>query len=268
MNTGSKQRRFVDEAIRVLRQIGCSIERQHNRHIKVTIAFGGRTAVWIVSSTPKSTNSQGDAISDLRRLLRQLGVPQIPVANDFTVHFMTPYDLLWGIVNDCLQSRRGENQVDLKGMIAQLKALHQSLTDEDLKALADLLERLSSQDSIYSVFRDFKFSSEAGGDWAVIIPDAKPGAKSACHRNIVAFAKQKGGYQGITLNKALKDLVAYYRQCAGVVRLGVLVTDVWRPDDISKFQGDLEGALFQHHINTVPIIWSGRRQFPIVWPWQ
>ncbi len=91
MGTGSKQRRFVDEAIEVLRQIGCSIEEETHRHYKITIAFGGRTAVWTVSSTPKTTNSQWDAIGDLRRLLRQLGVPQVPRADDFTVHLMTQY---------------------------------------------------------------------------------------------------------------------------------------------------------------------------------
>jgi hypothetical protein len=185
---------------------------------------------------------------------------------------MTQYDLLWGIINDCLQSGQsgeGENPMNLKGMIAQFKILHPSLTDKDLKALAELLERLSSQDGIYSSFDDFaKPGGELGGDWAVIIPDAKPGAKSACCRNVVAFATQKGGYQGIRLNKVLDGLVAYYKQCAGIVELGVLVTDVWRPDNISKFQGDLKAAYHKHRINTVPILWSGHRQFPILWPWQ
>ncbi|MFM7659837.1 MAG: hypothetical protein ACKO6H_03815 [Betaproteobacteria bacterium] len=38
MGTGSKQRRFVDAAIEVLRQIGCSIEQEKPRHFKITIA--------------------------------------------------------------------------------------------------------------------------------------------------------------------------------------------------------------------------------------
>lgn len=149
----------------------------------------------------------------------------------------------------------------------QAKALHPSLNNEDLKAISELFESLAECATVHdAVSNASQSASAANSDWAVIDPST---THSKCRRNVVAFAIEKKDWrEGLGLTEALTGLVDYYSRCIGTVKLGLLITDVWRPFEIRQFRHDLELHRRNHGVRSVPFLWSGRHCLPLVWTWQ
>jgi|GEM_PF-2058626 hypothetical protein len=269
MGTGNKQRRFVDEAVQVLRNMGCSINEEPSNKIKVEIEFQGQKRAWIVSKTPKTTRSQHAAIGDLRRVLRSIGLPEVPGATSFSVSYLTQHSVLLEIIHDCLNHDQGFIDMNIKSIPAQAKALHPSLTPEDLDALAGLLAHLSGGESMSSTGNGPSGVRAMPVNWAEIVRGPPPNPPPPCQRYVWAFAAERKNWehQGLTVKEALAGLVNYYAQCPKVVKLGVLVTRVWRPSELFKFQGDIEASRTRG-ICSLPLLRSGHGWFLLEWPWQ
>ena len=70
-----------------------------------------------------------------------------------------------------------------------------------------------------------------------------------------------------TLDQASVFLLDYYECCKDITKLGVLLSDVWRPSSISRW-----GHIYEMYegmgIQSVALLYSGQQITPIRWPWR
>ena len=91
---------------------------------------------------------------------------------------------------------------------------------------------------------------------------------SQCSRIVTVFAKeQKKRVKALTLKKALQSLTDYYTNCLPITKLGVLITDVWRPSEIWAFKGALD--FYENNgIPTIIILKSNTNVYLLNFPWR
>ena len=70
-----------------------------------------------------------------------------------------------------------------------------------------------------------------------------------------------------SLTIGLDNLINYYIKCQGITKLGLLITNVWRPGALFSYFPDIEG--FENKgIQSVAILISGNSAIPMPWPWR
>ena len=75
MSDSRLQRRFFEPAVERDLAHGCNVTIEHNKNFKAITSFNDQKKIWSVSTTPKNRYfAQRDAIADLKRALRELGV--------------------------------------------------------------------------------------------------------------------------------------------------------------------------------------------------
>jgi len=215
MSNSNKHRTFINEVIKVLKDMGCYISIDENKHVKIKVANGDKKDTWIVSKSPTNRfSAQRNALSELKRTLRNLGVNDLsPLENN---------SLLTMIVNGY------ESQIDIQNIKSQLES---QVGRGELGLLSEEVEILSR--IIESSLNRTKTASN--GDISILRPDGSP--LIACTKFVAVPAAEKGSYHNsYTLKAGCDALLNYYQHCQGIVVMGVVVTDIWRPSNINELE--------------------------------
>lgn len=135
----------------------------------------------------------------------------------------------------------------------------------------------SNQQDLDSLLGQLSKSPHLGGgelsniDWPIISQNGT--SNGMCGRNILSLAGDKSNFYKqrwknvYNLEQACVYLLDYYECCKHITKLGVLLTDVWRPSTLSRW-----GHIFEMYeamgIQSVAILYSGNQITPIRWPWR
>lgn len=139
-----------------------------------------------------------------------------------------------------------------------------NLTMENQSELQKLLEELS-----LPILK--KKSIADNLTWPIVSPNGSD--VGVCSRNILAIGGDKSSFYkerwktAYSLEEASVYLLDYYERCKHITKLGVLLTDVWRPSTLSRW-----GHLYEMYetigIQSVALLYSGHQITPIRWPWR
>jgi hypothetical protein len=146
-----------------------------------------------------------------------------------------------------------------------LTQAYPNLTVANHNELATLLERLQM------TLIDHGYFPSSVSDWPIIAPNGN--GSTLCNRNILAIGADKSTFykqrwkNAYPLEQAYVYLLDYYEKCQNITKLGVLLTDVWRPSVLSRWSN-----LYEHYenqgIQSVALLYSGGQITPIRWPWR
>lgn len=107
--------------------------------------------------------------------------------------------------------------------------------------------------------------------WPIISPNGS--GVGACSRSILAIGGDKSSFYkerwktAYSLEEASVYLLDYYERCKHITKLGVLLTDVWRPSTLSRW-GHIYEMYETMGIQSVALLYSGHQITPIRWPWR
>jgi hypothetical protein len=108
-------------------------------------------------------------------------------------------------------------------------------------------------------------------DWPIIAPNGN--SITLCNRNILAIGADQSTFykqrwkNSYSLGEASAYLLDYYERCKFITKLGVLLTDVWRPSSLSHWSHIYE-MYETMGIQSVALLYSGHQITPIRWPWR
>ena len=145
-----------------------------------------------------------------------------------------------------------------------LQDSYPELTSANQAAILEITETLRNIQKTYS-----EAGSDSAPDWAVLNPHGIP--PNGCFRNVMTFASDHSRFSprwdnSYTLKKALESILTYYEACEQITKLGVLITNVWRPGELSAYKYRLD-VFERKGIQSVAILLSGNSVLPIPWPW-
>lgn len=146
-----------------------------------------------------------------------------------------------------------------------LAQAYPDLTVANHNELSTLLERLKI------TLADYGYFPNSVSDWPIIFPNGN--SSMLCNRNILAIGADKSTFykqrwkNAYPLEQAYVYLLDYYERCQNITKLGVLLTDVWRPSVLRRW-GDLYEHFENQGIQSVALLYSGQQVTPIRWPWR
>jgi hypothetical protein len=267
MSNSAKQRQFFNDAVHVVRELGCEVTTSQNKHFKATISCNNKVGTWSVSTSPSSRfNAQREAISDLKKLLRTIGaLAENQSLGQSMLHMMTLNHST--TTTSALDAVIQRDQMMNPSLFKQLLSdTYPELSAESVSAILDIFEKI-----LPTATNESRGDSAAIPDWAVLEPDAQSNA--LCARKILVTASDKsnrfqfGWKNSYKLKESVEVLLNYYQSCQHITKLGVLVTNVWRPGEISLYASGID-AFESRGIQSVAIIASGTSLLPICWPWR
>jgi hypothetical protein len=264
MSNSAKQREFLKKAVKIIKNFGCEVSIEQNKHYKIKIRRNDKVGIWGVSTTPKNRyTAQRDAISELKGVLRGIGLD------------LSNQNFAAGLLH---------MQINKPNVNQLLDALIEKEDFMNPNLFKDLLQHsypnvsIENQNSVLSIsetVRKIISSSSEGGsisapDWAVLSPSGSQ--HNACVRNIMTFASDRNRFapqwgDSYKLTDAVEGILKYYKACEQITKLGVLVTNVWRPGELSRYRVDIENFETKG-IQSIAILISGNSALPITWPWR
>jgi len=140
-----------------------------------------------------------------------------------------------------------------------------NLTKDNHRALDNLLQRLNPE-----ALNDGK-QIELTNGWPIISPTGN--SNGMCNRNILSIGGDKSSFYKqrwknvYSLEEASLYLLDYYERCKHITKLGVLLTDVWRPSTLCRWSHIYE-MYETTGIQSVALLYSGHQITPIRWPWR
>jgi len=138
-----------------------------------------------------------------------------------------------------------KSEMNIEQIKAQAVSLDEDLSTEEIESLSRIAE--SSLNNT---------STSANDNITILRPDGQP--LEACTKVVVVPIAEKGKYhKSHTLKSGLDSLLSYYNHCQGIVKMGVVLTDIWRPSNINEVEIPLQH--FEHKgIKTIFILTSGK----------
>ncbi len=150
---------------------------------------------------------------------------------------------------------------------SQSNALSQAyphLTTENYNILKDFLDKIETIDGL---------RLDSIHEWPIIPDDGSGISSSLCCRNILIICGDKSKFfeqrwkNVLSLGQANVYLLDYYERCKHITKLGVLLTDVWRPSTLTRWSHIYE-MYETMGIQSVALLYSGHQITPIRWPWR
>jgi hypothetical protein len=235
MSNSSKQRLFIKNLIKELKTQGeqhdIIVSLEAGKHSKVILSSGSKSQSVTISSTPKNRSAaQRAALADIRRALSSLN----PLAgSSFDAHGMLQMMSVSSSHDETLDPHKEINVNVLR------ESLKVDLNEFDVGKVLELVEiMLSMGPTIYRLDPDRLY----GVGSSILIPSQPDyGYPISCQPLVGIRAAEKplfGNY--FTLKQAIDSLLAYYSRCSQIAKIGVIVTDVWRPSDINRFSFELD----------------------------
>ena len=260
MSNSGKQRIVVRGLISKIEATGCDVGLDQGRHYKTRISRGGSARVVPVSCTPSNrATAQRAAIGDVNRALAELGVPDGRIEPAGLLQMMTGFP-------------QREALSRLANELRTISDLPQDLFGDAI----ELSSILAGCDGIFrgdGISRGRSELPGAGGViggqsvFSILSPEADP-TPPKCTRTVGVYLKEgKNFKKAFTAGKGLEALLKYYEQCAGIVRLGVVVSETWNPATLWRFVLPFE-YFKARGVHTVFILKSGGRMIPMALPWE
>jgi len=267
MSNSSKQREFFKQAIQIIKDLGCEVVIEQNKHYKAKISRNGKVGTWGVSTTPSNRfSAQRAALSDLKRILRDIGVD---LGNQNLgagmMHMIIPEGNL--SISQQLDSLIETDPLMNSHIFRDLlKHSYPNLTPENELSILDIFEILQSISN-----PDFNQSENFITDWSILNKNGS--SNTACMKNVITLTSDISNRfplkwnNAFSLTNGLDSLINYYTKCLGITKLGLLVTNVWRPGELFSYCPDIE-SFENKGIQSVAILISGNSVLPISWPWR
>jgi len=264
MSNSAKQREFLKKAVKTIEDLGCEVSIEQNKHYKIKIRRNNQVGIWGVSTTPKNRyTAQRDAISELKTVLRSIGL-DLSNQNFGTglLHMQINKPNITQILDALIEKEDFMNPNLFKDL---LQHCYPNLTIENQNSVLNISE---------AVQKIISSSSESGSisapDWVVLSPLGS--RHNACVRNVMTFASDRNRFapqwrDSYKLTDAVEGMLTYFKACEKITELGVLVTNVWRPGELSRYRLDIENFEVKG-IQSVAILISGNSALPISWPWR
>jgi len=137
--------------------------------------------------------------------------------------------------------------------------------------LANHNELITLLEGLQMTLVDHGYFPDSSSDWPMITP--KGNSNGVCSRNILSVGGDRSSFYKkrwknvYTLEEASVYLLDYYKRCKHITKLGVLLTDVWRPSTLSRW-GHIYEMYETMGIQSVALLYSGHQITPIRWPWR
>lgn len=229
MSNSSKQRSFLKDLLRELKVQGeehdINVSVETGKHSKVVLSSGSKRQSVTISSTPRNRSvAQRAALADIRRALSEL--------NPLAASNFDGRGILQMLSDSSTTDETFNSSLD-----SNLDKLRESLEVEldkaDVSDVVSLIETMLSP----NLNRN---SVSLGINQSVVSSILSPGQPNphhpvACQRIVGVKAVEKPLFGNhFTLRQAIESLLDYYSHCSKTTRIGVIVTDIWRPSDIGR----------------------------------
>jgi len=264
VSNSAKQRSFIRELIKSLKELGLEVTLDISKNNILSISCRDRKVKVSISCTPTNrVSAQRAALSDVKRKIAEL--------DESIARAFNPQGLLQMITNNgSLQNQNIGNEP-----IPDYESLRDALTTTELvnSTIDDIIEAVKAaiESSDLSNGKDNGGNSIGKGGPAlngitVLTPDGNFLAQ--CSRIVTVYAReQKNRVRAYSLKKALEVLIDYYSHCLRITKLGVVVTDVWRPSELFAVETALDFYEAQG-IPTIIILKSNANLHLLNFPWR
>ncbi len=252
MANSGKQRSFVKNIIARLREIGIETELEIGKHYKLICAHDGQQEIVTISKTPSVRNiAQREALGDVRRALRNLNVDDGQLHRQGLMHLISSGDFGY--------------EYDPEKDHLSRRMLNEGYGEEEIAITAKAVNEIERGAL-------FGSSDVATSDLVILRPARrKDSTKQIVCAPVVAVAcSEKGANYDkryFPLRGGIESLLDYYNQCSGNVRLGIVITNVWRPFDLLEYSLDLD-YFESYGIKTIFILRCGSKSYPLQAPWK
>jgi hypothetical protein len=264
MSNSAKQRSFIKDLIKHLEEIGLEVILEQSKNFILSIIYGDRKAKVSISCTPTNrASAQRAALSDVKRKITEL--------DESIARAFNPQGLLQMMTNN----GTSHNQNMGCEPTPEYESLRDSLTTTGLNnsTIDDIIEAVKAaiESNDLSNGKDNGGSSNSKSGLApngitVLTPDGNFPAQ--CSRIVAIYAgEQKNRVRAYSLKKALEALIDYYSHCLPITKLGVVVTDVWRPSELFAFEPALD-FYEAKGISTIIILKSNVNLHLLNFPWR
>jgi hypothetical protein len=264
MSNSAKQRSFIKSLIKHLEEIGLEVILEQSKNFILSIIYKGRKAKVSISCTPTNrANAQRAALADVKRIITELDES---IANTFN-----PQGLLQMMTNN--GSLHNPNMGGES--IPDYESLRDSLTTAELEnaTINDVIEAVKAaieSNDLSNVKTNGGSSIGNAGSRSkgvtVLTPNGNLPAQ--CNRIVAVYAReQKNRVRAYSFKKSLEALITYYSHCLQITKLGVVVTDVWRPSELFAFETDLD-FYEDKGIPTLIILKSNANFHLLNFPWR
>lgn len=149
-------------------------------------------------------------------------------------------------------------QYDIEGLIKELEIRHQELKPSEIDEICTAIQSVLSND----------FSGIWNAHKGTILCRGAGNGQIVCSPIVLAYAKESPRLRHeFSLLRAVESIVHVYKNCTGITRFGVLLTDVWRPSNFKFNEYDLR-TFAQNGIKTIPILINGQSLRCVHFPWE
>jgi hypothetical protein len=264
MSNSAKQRSFIRDLIKHLEEIGLEVILEQSKNFILSIIYRDKKKKVAISCTPSNRAiAQLKALSDVKRTIAEL--------DESIARTFNPQGLLQMMTNNgSLQNKNMGNEP-----IPDYESLQDSLitTELDNSTIDDIIKAVKA--AIES--NDLSNGKDNGGSAignggpgpngiTVLTPDGNFPAQ--CSRIVTVYAReQKNRVRAYSLKKALEALINYYSNCLPITKLGVVVTDVWRPSELFAVETALD-FYEAKGIRTIIILKSNANLHLLNFPWR
>jgi len=263
MSNSAKQRSFIRDLITRLKEIGFDVTLEISKNNILCISYKERKINVSISCTPSNrTIAQRKALADIKRSIHEL--------NESIAQKFNPEGLLQMMENNGENHSSNLTKIflpDYRSLNDSLRAsgLDESTINDVINAVTATIENESSvkTKNVQSSSAKVKVSLNK-----ITVLSPHGNIPSQCSQIVTVSAKeQKNRVTAFTLKNALQSLTDYYSHCLPITKLGVVVTDVWRPSDLFIFENllDYYEAI---GIQTFIILKSNARLQPMNFPWR
>ena len=264
MSNSAKQRSFIRDLIKHLEEIGLEVILEQSKNFILSIIYRDRKAKVSISCTPTNrASAQRAALSDVKRKITEL--------DESIARTFNPQGLLQMMTNNGSshkQNMGGEPIPEYESLRDSLRTtgLDNSTIDDIIEAVKAAIESNDLGNRKDNEGSSNGKSGRAPNGITVLTPDGNSPAQ--CSRKVVVYAReQKNRVRAYSLKKALEALIDYYSHCLPITKLGVVVTDVWRPSELFTFEPALD-FYEAKGIPTIIILKSNANLHLLNFPWR
>jgi hypothetical protein len=257
MSNSSKQRSFIEKLISRLQGLGLrfqfDVHLEGGKHWKLVLTAGSNRKTVIISTTPRDRfSAQRAALGDVTRVLRELA-PRAAEA----------------FGSDGLLQMLSTDALSMSSPRIDPHQINRVLDGIDQDLLNGVQKHRLSRVIIGAASKQEDRPGNPDESFGVVLSPSANGREHQTHCSdlVVVEAAERPLYGNyFTLRQSLEALANYYQSCQGIVRLGVVVSDVWRPSDLRQFEVPLEFFMCRG-INTLFFLASGSSFSMIRAPW-
>jgi hypothetical protein len=264
VSNSAKQRSFIKDLIKHLEEIGLEVILEQSKNFILSIIYRDKKKKVAISCTPTDrASAQRAALADVKRTIAEL--------DESIARAFNPQGLLQMMTNNSSsqnQNTRNEPMPDYESLRDSLttSGLDKPTIDDIIKAVKAAIESNDQSNG-----KDNQSSSIGNGGLTpngitVLTPDGN--FPPQCSRIVTVYAReQKNRVRAYSLKKALEALIDYYSHCLPITKLGVVVTDVWRPSELFTFEPALD-FYEAKGIPTIIILKSNANLHLLNFPWR